>query len=239
MEAHAVVDLGRRVAMVEGFRAPKLLLAWSPRYGHAALDAFVVDVETWQIIREFRIESEVGFELASNYSREPDLRVTSDGIFAGSDGEYLLREFDWRGRLRRAVTRDSDLLAAPDSSMQRAARVGMGDVSAPFVLPGGHWIAMGRWIRNKNELEQIFERETSSLATRDSIVSAYFLDVFGPSGMLLGSLSWEGERPAFARFTGMDQNGDVYSKADDPFPHVRRYRVDRIGGPSIDDSDPS
>lgn len=226
---HSTIDLGKGLVRAVGFRTPDLLLAWSPIYGEAALEALVVNVSTWTIAAEFRMGNDVGYPIEENLNLAPDLRVTGQRIFAGGYGQYVLRELDWNGELLREVERDSDLVAAPRTSQPKAASAGTGYVWAPIALAGGYWITTGRWVTNKDELEGIYGRERSGPARRNLIHSAYFLDVLEADGTLAGSLVWERNRPSWAFFDVRDSAGNVYSKVTDPFPQVRRYRIERLG----------
>lgn len=53
------------------------------------------------------------------------------------------------------------------------------------------------------------------------------LDLLVPSGRYIGSLTWEDRNtPPIGDLITVGPNGKLYTTTNDPYPQVRRYKVD-------------
>jgi hypothetical protein len=106
------------------------------------------------------------------------------------------------------------------------AFVHLGELSPPITLSSGHLLVYAFWPMNVDDPDA-FAGLSSSRGERPEIQWACSLDVFDADGRFLASSVWEGMRePEVGRPAVVDRNGKLYTVTLDPFPQVRRYRVE-------------
>jgi hypothetical protein len=163
-----------------------------------------------------------------------DTRFLADRILAGNSGGYVLRAFDRDGTLVRQVTRPFDGLLPPGFHITQrpggATGVAIylyGDLSAPLPLPSGHWLAYVWWEPGIDDPEAEATRRTEANERFDESAYHHAIDLFDPEGRFLYSWTGEGGRfPEIGNPERIGADGRLYTTLNDPYPQVRRYRVE-------------
>lgn len=222
-----------------GFVARDRLVLSSGMPGTVGTSVVVIDPFAPATIRQFAWNQLPEIEMPWNVSSGPGVIARRDGtIMVGSAAGYRFRIYDADGNLLRQVTRAVDY---PVRSGYWAEDGGVGisdfgDVLAPMPLEPDYLLVCVYWNLNVDDPDAIaLERARALRAGLPSPNSEYHVsfDLFDRDGRLLYSLvegphSIRGEgiwsetgRP---QLIGPDDR--LYTIADDPFPQIRRYRVE-------------
>lgn len=157
------------------------------------------------------------------------VRVADDSILVGNHSEYGLRAYAAGGALQRIVTRNVDYLLPPGIySLQ--GRISLfvlySTVQAPLRLPTGEWIVPTQWLAGVDDPSGVLQHAIENDVPPPTSVMSTF-DYFDPEGRFLGSalrnddnLRWIGQ----PEMVGPD--GRIYTVVADPFPQVRRFRIE-------------
>jgi hypothetical protein len=100
------------------------------------------------------------------------------------------------------------------------------------VLAGGYWLGTAYWVEDIED-PVAFERERRA-ALRSGEPSeplAYHasVDLFDPAGRYLWSLVEHDRRtPSIGNLEAVGADGRVYTIAEEPFPQIRRYRIEIV-----------
>ncbi len=158
--------------------------------------------------------------------------VDDGTIWIGNKLRYELREYALDGTLLRVVTREHPELIP--YFVYRGTGFGLGSFAPPMWLGNGHGVVPRYWLVGVTDVEELkrgWDRYLASRNDADDIRSfESALDLVDAEGRVLGSLPLEGmyEEIGWPELTGPD--GKLYTRVFEPYPHVRRYRV------QIDDS---
>jgi hypothetical protein len=162
-----------------------------------------------------------------------DATFLADRILAGNFGGYALRSFDRDGKLVREVTRPFDGLLPPGfhiEQTQRSFGVAIylfGQLNAPLPLPSGHWLAYVWWEPGVDDPEAEANRRAESDERLDDSRQRHAIDLFDPEGRFL--YSWtggSGRVPEIGNPERIGAAGRLYTTVNDPYPQIRRYRVE-------------
>lgn len=177
--------------------------------------------ESWQITQRFRIEADPEIDLPVPMIMPLPDRVQHGILSVGGVGSYVLRRYDLSGRLVTVVRRPREHLPSEGFTETRAVATHTGSyasVSAPLVLSSGHWVVTVRWPTDDEAVpEEGGERAYWSSS----------LDVFDSQGRFLGShTAQRGGQPSVGWPFAIGPGNYLYTIAEEPFPQVRRYRVE-------------
>ena len=157
------------------------------------------------------------------------------GLTVDGDGNrlrYELREYGLDGTLRRVIAREHPELIP--SFVYRGTGFGLGSFEPPMWLSDEFGLVPRRWLVGVQDVEEIKRRWDQYLASRDpedeprSFESA--IDLIDGEGRVLGSLPISGafrESP-MGRPELVGPDGRLYTIVSEPYPHVRRYRVEIV-----------
>jgi len=163
----------------------------------------------------------------------PTVRGTADSVWVGNQLEYALREYSLDGELRRVIAMDHPPLIP--YFVYKGTGFGLGSFNPPMWLPDGRGLVPRYWLvggMDIDEFKQAWDRYLAS-NDRDAVndIRSYdsAIDLIDAEGRVLGSLPLEDiyEPIGFPELVGPD--GKLYTRVYEPYPHVRRYRVE-IGG---------
>jgi hypothetical protein len=166
---------------------------------------------------------------AENRDHGPNLALVgfaaSGGfVTAGDADSYDLRFYDRDGVLVRVVSREFEEMVGYAADDRRAALRSW--LFPPVELEGGYWLARSMWVDpavTTNDTDQSPEAAVDDSQWRSG------LDLFDAEGRFLYSMVYDGRVPAIGRIEMFGPDGKLYTTVYDPFPQVRRYRVEIDG----------
>ena len=203
VESRALSQFGVRGATIAGVLSPTVIVVRSPSPGEAGarITVFEWAAEALSVRAEFTPVVLEPLSVEQTTAVVP-VRVTGAQIALGEIDSYDLRFFDPSGELVWTVSRsDHPLVGLVDSRSPSSW------LWPPLFLPSGHFISY--------LTTQVAENRWQS-----------FVDLFDAEGHFLYTREWDGpEWLDLGRPNLVDQDGRLYSVRQDPFPHVRRYRV--------------
>lgn len=179
-----------------------------------------------------------GFEVSVEDAPSPQSRggvqvgvsIVDDRIAVGDIDSYDIRFFDAGGTLSRVVSREASHL--PGMAITERAWRPLSHVTAPLGLPDGRWIAVSY---GPPDVEDPAAYLTELLQWRPGAgpppVQRTTVDLFDAEGRLLTSVVrdrplTEGRFPEMGYPQTVGPEGSFYTSVSDPYPQVRRYRLD-------------
>ncbi len=156
------------------------------------------------------------------------VRVTGDSVWVGNRLQYELREYSLNGSLRRVIAREHPALVPP--FVYRGTGFGLGAFDPPLWSQAGYGLIPRYWldgITDVEELKRAWDRYLAS-RNREDDIRRYdsAIDLIDPEGRVLGSLPLDGTYEPIGWPEVIGPDGRLYTRVFDPFPHVRRYRVE-------------
>lgn len=151
------------------------------------------------------------------------MNTGEDYISVGDFDSYELRIFDRRGALQRVIARDFREMVGYPIADDRSSPYS--SLSAPLRLSSGHWVASARWIDVADPAADYARRKAAPGPLFGDSPFVISLDVFDPDGRFLYTFRDDPEDP-IGYLERVDSDGKLYTSVSDPFPHVRRYRVE-------------
>jgi len=225
-----LTGLGEGISNLSGFIPPDRLVFSSFIAGGAGTNIAVVRLgEPLERVAGVTVKLYPDLAMPASVGVGVDVRVADGKIVVGHDGEYVLRIYDESSALERVVTRDVDDLVRVGVHMIDGRRGGVASFSAlnaPLRLPTGHWLTSAYWPTDiddpDEEARRVFEAgQQVRHPYRNSV------DVFDPDGRHLFSIVRDGgTRPEIGDLALVGPDGKLYTSLSDPFPQVRRYRVE-------------
>ena len=229
IETRSLATYGvRSRATVVGFVQPTYLVLVDSLPAQIASEVIVLDVDDVEG-GATRFVAEGGpFDRASGETSAPiGIQVGGGLILAGNLGAYSLSVFDLSGNHLRVVTRPVDYLRLPgraDMGTRSSGRM-FGQLSPPVVLENDFWLVQASWPTNVEDPSGTVRRMMADSSFE--IEWATSLDLFDAEGRFLLSLREQGSLASSIGYVNrMDTGGRLYTVSNDPFPHVRRYRVE-------------
>lgn len=206
-------------ASIRGFLTGRDLVLSQPIVGKVGVRIIVAATEPApQKVTDFELDLEPKVDLPRPFSAPASVRAEGDSIYVGNVGTYTLGVYDRAGRLVRTVSRPASPLRLPQWVRGRDGRellVASSLLAPPLVLPSGHWLVWAWWTSNGKDGRLAGRRLASSV------------DLFDPEGVFLVSLTTEGQSvPGIGRPELVGPDGRLYTVASEPYPQVRRYRVE-------------
>lgn len=181
----------------------------------------------WHLAGRFEVIVSRNTAVNLNRGTAIDVAVEGDSIWVGNSGEYALEAYDRSGNRHRTIAIGVDYLRRPGyySGPAGMSFINLGELMAPVRLLSGHLLVYARWPANVEDSDNFARRRAEG--SNVDIEWNCSLDLFDMDGNLLGSSVWEGTRePEFGRPITVDGTGALYTVASEPFPQVRKYRVD-------------
>ncbi len=157
------------------------------------------------------------------------VRVSGDSVWVGNRLQYELREYGLDGALRRVIAREHPSLIP--YFVYRGTGFALGAFEPPLWLSDEHGLVPRYWlvgIEDAEELKRGWDQFLSS-GSRDPNIWSFdsAIDLIDAEGRVLGSLPIGG---AFYESIGtleiIGPDGRLYTRVFEPYPHIRRYRVD-------------
>ena len=106
---------------------------------------------------------------------------------------------------------------------------GFGGVGAPRRLASGHWVSAVSWPTNVDDPDDAVRRivEANQGGAEFEAKFQASVDLFDAEGRFLYSLmSGSGRNPEVGTILFVGPDDRVYTRSSDPFPQIRRYRVE-------------
>ena len=154
-----------------------------------------------------------------------ETRVVSGILTTGNAMDYAFRVHDSSGQLVRVVTRPDTGFVPAAVDAERMAIGSLGDLQPPLWLPDGYWLAQAHWPTNVED-PLVWLREAMA-GRRPGLKNRWVLDLFDAEGRWLTNRTWDHpDTPGFGTLEAIGPDGKLYTSVRDPYPHVRRYRID-------------
>ena len=202
----------------------------------AANDYVILDLRApMSVEMRFRVSSIPEIKIPPGFIFQISNYFHGDEIFLGGWERYVLRVYNSARALQRQVTRPVTHLRRPGFAAVGDATRGTsyGGLSAPVVLDSGHWLVFTSWPTNVDDPNTFTALEPEG---RPPIAWASSLDLFDPEGRFLASrLSPDTPLPDIGRPWTVGPWGALYTVHSEPFPQVRRYRLE-LNGPETPES---
>jgi hypothetical protein len=229
LRSETLAALGVARSRLAGYQPPGFLILNRTTASALGTEVTVIDVrEAWRVIGDFEVVVSAGaFEPSRARSTVINANVDDRYVWVGNNGEYLLRAFSHQGELRRTISTGAEYLRRPGFFNEggRIAFVHLGELAAPIRLSSGHLLVFASWPMNVDDPDAFAGLSVTS-GERPEVQWACSLDVFDADGRFLGSSVWEGMREPEVGRPALGEHGKLYTVALDPFPQVRRYRVE-------------
>lgn len=179
-------------------------------------------------IRErFVVDTAPSVDLPVRLSSIVDVAVHGNRIFVGAKTEYKIRILNDTGELLGTIMRQDREIVRPGWYDEGGSRAMMefGAIKPPVVLPTGAYLVYAVSPVNVTSPDAALRRARSGGGLDLSWKS--WLDVFDESGAFLYNLqTGEGRQPSVGIPIKVGAQGKLFTVSDDPFPQVRRYRVE-------------
>jgi hypothetical protein len=226
-----LVDYELERSSVVDFFEPGVLLLVSGGDGAvgAGIALLHVAAPPWQKLTEFFVDV-ANEPVASNINVGVGVSIVGDDLAVGDVDSYDIRFFDREGRLTRVVSQPASHL--PGVAQTDRAWSVMSFVSPPQPLPDGRLLG---WSYGPIGIDDPDAELARRLQPREGVgeppLSMSTLDLFDAEGRLLTSIRREaplpdGRRPEIGSPRTIGPDGRLYTTVEDPFPQVRRYRVE-------------
>jgi hypothetical protein len=226
-----LVDYEVQRASVVDFFEPRVLVLSSG--GDGAVGAGIVLLRVgeppWQKLSDFFVDV-ADKPVTNQINVGVGVSIVGHELAVGDVDSYDIRFVDRAGRLTRVVSQPASHL--PGVAQTEGAWGVMSFVSPPRPLPDGRLLG---WSYGPVGVDDPDAELARRLQPREGVdeppVSMSTLDLFDPDGRLLTSIRREapmpdGSRPEIGSPRAIGPDGKLYTTVDDPFPHVRRYRVE-------------
>lgn len=230
LRSETLAALGAPRSRLAGYQRPGFLILNRSTVSALGTGVTVIDVRgAWRVSGHFEaMVSEREFEPSRTRSTAIDANTDDRWVWVENNGEYVLRAFSREGELLRTISTEADYLRRPGFFNEggRIAFVNLGELAAPIRLSSGHLLAHASWPMNVDDPDA-FAGLSVTRGERPEVQWACSLDVFDADGRFLGSSVWEGMRePEVGRPALAERDDKLYTVALDPFPQIRRYRVE-------------
>lgn len=228
LDSRLLAPLGLRFGGLVGHLPPASLVLVAPVFG--TLGGKVVVVTTageWRKEAEFEVDLYPDLQVPRFFAGSVDVKVDGEWILVGHEGVYELRWYDRSGELFRVVRRPVGYLrrAGFHATERGGSMRSFGGLEAPLALASGHWLATASWPTNVEDPDAFVRRSMGG--DPQQVEWACSLDLFDPEGRFLLSLVEEGRRvPGIGEPLGVGPDGRLYTFSEEPYPQVRRYRVE-------------
>lgn len=209
---------------VKGFLSGDLVLA-STLWGKAGDKITLLDTtNSLKKVAQFNIALN-DIDFGKGLSQGINIHVVDTLIAAGSVQNYTIRFYDRRGNKVKTVKRNFDKLVRPgyyQSSGRRMIR-SFGSLGAPVPLSPDYFIVSLSWPTNVKNPDQYLKRFINDNSNVPEIKFKNSLDLYDAGGKLLYSAVDKGTHARIGDISYADENGNIYTKSDTPFPQIRRY----------------
>ena len=157
------------------------------------------------------------------------VRVSGGSIWSGNRLQYELHEYGLDGRLQRVIARHHAPLIP--TFVYRGTGFGFGAFEPPLWLSDKHGLVARHWLVGFEGVEDFKRRWDQYLASgnREEDIRSFAsaLDLIDTEGRVLGSLPIGGAFwDSIGTLEAVGLDGRIYTRVFEPFPHVRRYRVE-------------
>lgn len=212
-------------ATAEGFIDDSLLVLSSTLWGKLGQTLTVLNVQdSLEKISQFKVIASPDIELGEGLSSSSDVKITNSLIVVGNQGVYGNRFFNWKGEKVKTVKRAFDKLVRPGFYNSGGSRGigGFGGLDAPLYISENYYLVQLSWPVNVADPDEFVKQMIQG--KKDPILKNS-LDFYRADGTLLYSIVQDGSVSKIGTIAYVDLNGDMYTKANNPFPQIRRYSV--------------
>lgn len=226
--AYALADRGLPSGTLLGFPAPRMAVVQdrlgSRRPGAQAGGVIgIIDLSTSPWSSAADVEVDVADQTLQFSGMKTEMAVGEGVVTVGDFDSYELRLFDDGGNLMRVVSRDLPQMVGFPVNDERS--LPYSSLGAPLRLAGGEWLVMAAWVDVDDAASDWRGRDTET-RRRESQPWHSSIDVFDDAGRLLYSFERDQGTPEIGLPALVGPDGKLYTKVNDPYPQVRRYRVE-------------
>jgi hypothetical protein len=188
---------------------------------------------------------DVAPDIPDHFSGSIQVGVYGGLIVAGSNSSYDLRFYTPDGHLTKQVSRDVPYPVHPGNYSRegRGTRHDYGMIRPPMALPGSYFMVHASWDTRVTDpdataAERGFESDYGPTGWRATF------DIFNPQGRFMQSVEFPGPLvvapggwallaypleiglPIHTAGTDAGEQPYLYARSDDPFPQIRRYKIE-------------
>lgn len=183
----------------------------------------IIDLATTPWTQRARVEVDVGDSPLRFSGYNIGMAVSGGYITVGDFDSYEFRIFDRAGTMERIVARDfEEMIGYP---IDDAPSSPYSSLSPPLRLLTGHWLVRAQWIDVADPAADYARRKNApgSLFADSPFRTA--LDLFDGNGRFLYSIQSGRGETLLGYLEAVGRDGKLYTSVREPFPQVRRYRV--------------
>lgn len=228
INSNSLESLDLSFTTVEGFISDSLLVTTSTVWGKLGEKVIVLNTaDELKKVSEFEIIVAPSIELGKGLSSGVSVQIVDSLIAAGNLRDYNIPFYNSNGNIVKTISRDFDKLVRPgysNSTKRRTIRT-FGGLGAPLLLPNGYYLTTLSWPINVDDPDQFLKKSANSSENTQRPIFKNSIDLYDMDGTLLYSLEEEGRIPDIGTISFVDTKGNIYTKANEPFPQLRRYSL--------------
>ncbi len=219
-------DLDLNSIALQGFIKPNILIVTQSKTGESGIHITLLELgESLKIKTETDIIEDISFEIPWGSSFGLNIKINADEITVANNYNYEFKYYNTEGRLVKRITRNFNKLVRPgiwtgDNSF--AMRI-YSSLSAPMKLFDDYYISYSHWPTNLDDPDKYIIQSRNK--TAPDLKYRCMLDLLNGEGELLYSIYYDSMNPEIGQPIHVDCDGKLYTTIYDPFPQVRRYKL--------------
>ena len=223
----AELNIGR--VSLNAFIEPNIFVLTQTKTGESGVHIKLLEFgDSLRIRTKIDIIEDIGIEIPIGIRTGMDVSVNSDEIVVANIHNYEFNYYNIDGKLIKKVTRNFHKLVRPGimkTDNSRSIRT-YGSLSAPMRLSDSYEISVSSWPLNLDDPDAYLARSRSGTVSELKYQS--MIDLLNTEGELLYSIYNDSYFSEIGSPIHVDQDGKLYTTIYDPFPQVRRYKVNII-----------
>lgn len=213
---------------VEGFLSDSLLVATSTLWGKLGEKVIALNTKNnLKVANQFDIVVAPDLEFGNGLSSGINVEIVDTLIAVGNKKDYSIQFYNRKGSKIKTIKRDFDKLVRPGFYQSGGSRTigSYGGLNAPIYLSTGYYLTSLSWPTNIDDPDKFLKNSMNDRQNATKPIFKNAIDLYGADDTLRYSLEQEGRTPKIGSLSHVDKNGKIYTKADDPFPQIRRYNL--------------
>lgn len=212
---------------IVGVIEDKYLVLKSEVMGSIGIEVHVLDIHNgFSLVSEFKVTEDPGISLPANESILSQASIVDSTIMITKNLSYGVQYYSLDGKLIKEINREFPRFMRPgiyNPGRQRGVMVALGGVFSPYKISGGYLINYVVWPEDIEDIDKVAQE--MSKGDLPAFYQKNSIDLYSPNGNLLYSEEGQGSIPAIGKLIHTDNDGFLYTVANEPFPQVRKYRV--------------
>lgn len=184
----------------------------------------IIDLATTPWAEVARVEVDVGNSVLRFSGYSIGMKASGGYVTVGDFDSYEFRIFGDRGKFERLVARDFEQMIGYPIDDARSSPYS--SLSAPVRLSTGHWLLSAHWIDVADPAADYARRKAAPGPIFEDAPFRSSLDLFDPDGRFLYGIQSDSRESLIGTLETVGPDGKLYTSVREPFPQVRRYRVE-------------